>query len=213
MKNVVHSLVLASALLALSAFAADQKIATVDLSKVFDKYYKTIQSTASLKLEAADMDKERAQMIDSEKKHEDEWRALIDKANDQAVSAEARDQSKKAAADKYAELESDKQSLAEFNRVATTRLREKQHQRTEEILNEIRGVLNADAKAAGYTLVLDSSGVSLNSAPVVVFSNGQNDLTDSLIKELNAAAPPGALDTNSPSPSPLSTTNLLAPPK
>ncbi len=78
--------------------AADQKIGTVDLKKVFDKYYKTIQSTAALKLEAADMEKERTQMMDNAERHEDRMaQTLIDKANDQAVSAEEREKSKKAA--------------------------------------------------------------------------------------------------------------------
>jgi Skp family chaperone for outer membrane proteins len=198
MKRIVQPLLVAAGLACLShaVLAAEQKFATVDLGKVFEKYYKTIQSNASLKLEAGDMEKERSQMIDAEKKHEDEWRGLIDKANDQAASAEARDQSKKAASEKYTELESDKQSITEFDRVATARLREKQRQRRDDIVKEIMGVLNADAKAGGYTMVLDSSGASANMTPVVLFSNGQNDLTDALIKELNAGAPAGSLDTN-----------------
>jgi hypothetical protein len=95
-------------------------------------------------------------------------------------------------------LENDKQSIGTFDRVARQRLEEKQHQRRDDIVKEIMGVLTADAKAAGYTMVLDTSGASANMAPVVLYSNGQNDMTDALIKELNAAAPPGSLDTNSP---------------
>jgi hypothetical protein len=54
--------------------------------------------------------------------------------------------------------------------------------------------LDADAKAGGYTLVLDISGDSANMTPVVLYSSGVNDLTETLIKELNAAAPAGSLD-------------------
>jgi Skp family chaperone for outer membrane proteins len=205
MKRFVFVAMVASLFgLAHAVFAADQKIATVDLSKVFEKYYKTIQSSASIRQEVTDMEKERAQMIDAEKKHEDEWRGLIDKANDQATSAEARERSKKGASEKYSELENDKQSIATFDRVARQRLEEKQRQRRDDIVKEIMGVLTADAKAAGDTMVLDTSGASANMAPVVLYSNGQNDLTDALIKELNAAAPPGSLDTNSPATSTLS---------
>jgi hypothetical protein len=51
-------------------------------------------------------------------------------------------------------------------------------------------------------------------APVVLYSNGQDDLTDSIIAELNAAAPPGSLDLKTNTPSLSSTNNLLnvAPP-
>ncbi|MGO8696893.1 MAG: OmpH family outer membrane protein [Limisphaerales bacterium] len=206
MKRFAFVVITASLLgLAHGVFAADQKIATVDLSKVFEKYYKTIQSSVSIRQEVADMEKERAQMVDAEKKHEDEWRILIDKANDQATSAEARDRSKKDASEKYSELENDKQSITTFDRVARQRLSEKEHQRRDDIVKEIMGVLNADAKGAGYTMVLDVSGASANMTPVVLYSNGQNDMTDALIKELNAAAPPGSLDTNTPATSALTT--------
>lgn len=198
MKKFVSLVVITAGWLALAglASAADQKIGTVDLRKVFDKYYKTIQSTASLKLEAADMEKERKQMMDNAERHKGDWQKLIDKANDQAVSSEERDKSKKAAEEKYVELESDKQSITEFDRAASSRLREKELQRRDAIVKEIRAILNVDAKAGGYTMVLDPSGESGNMVPVVLYTNGQNDLTDALIKELNSTAPPGALDTN-----------------
>jgi outer membrane protein len=199
MKKFISLVVITAGWLALAgvAPAADQKIGLVDLHKVFDKYYKTIQSTASLKLEAADMEKERKQMTDAAEKHKEEWQKLFDKGNDQAVSAEEREKGKKEAEQKYIQLENDKQNITEFDRVASARLREKELQRRDDIVKEIRQVINADAKAAGYTLVLDPSGESQNMVPVVLYTNGQNDMTDVLIKELNSTAPPGALDTNS----------------
>jgi Skp family chaperone for outer membrane proteins len=189
------------------AWAGDQKIATFNLRKAFDAYYKTIQSTAAMKQEVAEVDKERTQMIDNGRKHDEEWRKLIDKANDQSLSAEEREKAKKAASDKYAELETDKQYINTYDRDATVRLREKETLRRDDIVKEIVGVVAAHAKAAGYTMVLDPSGESLNKAPVVLYSNGQDDITDAIIKELNAAAPPGSLDTNAPTAS--SSTNII----
>jgi outer membrane protein len=206
MKKFNLFIIAAAASLALASvgYAADQKIGTVDMTKVFERYYKTIQSTAAIKLEAGDMEKEGKQMIDNAEQHKTEWQKLVDKANDQAVSAEERDRSKKAAEQKYIELESDKQSITQFNQVATSRLREKQLQRRDDIVKEIRQILNIDAKTAGYTMVIDISGQSQNMVPVVIYTTGQNDMTDALIKELNSTAPPGALDvTNAPSSSAL----------
>jgi Skp family chaperone for outer membrane proteins len=184
----------AFALLAASAFAADQKIALFNLRKAFDRYYKTIQSNASMDQEVTEVQKELDQMVANEKRHENEWRQLIDNAYDQSLSAEQRDKGKKAAEQKYAELENDKQAIADYDRRAALRLNEKKRQRRDDIVKEILGVVNAHAKAGGYTLVLDPSGESANMAPVVLYSNGQDDLTDSIITELNAAAPPGSLD-------------------
>jgi len=194
----------------LAGRAAEQKIATFNLGKAFESYYKSIQSTVAIKQEVAEAKKEEAQMMDSARKHDEELRQLIDKANDQAVSVEERDKSKKAADDKRAELEVDKQSITEFERRAESHLRAKEDQRTADIVKEIEGVVAAHAKAAGYSIVLDSSGVSGSRVPVVLYSNGQDDMTDSIIKELNAAAPPGSLDTNAPAAS--SPTNLISTP-
>jgi Skp family chaperone for outer membrane proteins len=169
---------------------ADQKIATVDLAKVFEKYYKTVRSTLALKQEAADIQKERKDLIDAGKKQESEWQKLVDKSEDQAVSAEERARSKKQAEDKFREVKSVEQNIQEYSRASAAKLQERERQRRDDIVKEIRNVLNAEAKAGGYTLVLDASGESANMAPVVLFSSGLNDLTDNLIKELNAGAPP-----------------------
>jgi Skp family chaperone for outer membrane proteins len=173
---------------------AEQKIGTVDLQKVFEKYYKTVRSQAALKQEASDLQKERTDMVDAGKKVEGEWQKLIDRAEDQAVSADERAKAKKSAEEKLRDLKSSEQAIQEYDRASAARLQEKQRQRHDEIVKEIRNVLDAEAKAAGYTLVLDVSGDSANTVPVVIFSKGLNDMTEGLIKELNASAPPAAPD-------------------
>ena len=190
-----------------AGWGAEQKIATFNLNKAFIGYYKTIQGTVAIKQQVAEAEKEETQMIESARKHDEQLHNLIDKANDQAVSAEQRDKSKRAADDKRAELEADKQNISDFERQAKSHLRAKQEQRTEEIVEEIKGVVKAHAIAAGYSMVLDSSSESVPHVTVLLYSNGKDDLTDSIIKELNAAAPPGSLDTNAPAASSL--TNLL----
>jgi outer membrane protein len=202
MKKLLQIVALATAALAVgpiwspvrAGVPAEQKIATVDLQKVFEQFYKTQRSNMKFKQEAADMDKERKDLVDAGKKQEAEWQKLIDKAEDQAVSAEQRAKSKKAAEDAFRQVKSAEQTIQEFDRMSSAKLREENRQRRDDIVKEIRNVLNADAKAAGYTLVLDVSGESANMAPVVIYSSGVNDLTEGLIKELNAAALPTTTD-------------------
>jgi Skp family chaperone for outer membrane proteins len=52
--------------------------------------------------------------------------------------------------------------------------------------------VNAKAKAAGYSLVFDTASESFNKTPVVVYANGENDLTTNVLAQLNANAPPEA---------------------
>jgi len=83
------------------AAPSEQKIAIVNLTNVFEKYYKTIRSSQAIKQEASEMEKERLEMIDAGKKTETEWHKLIEQSEDQVISAEERAKSKKAAEEKY----------------------------------------------------------------------------------------------------------------
>jgi Skp family chaperone for outer membrane proteins len=209
MKKMMQVCLLAAGLAgwAMSGWAAEQKIAMFNLRKAFDGYYKTIQFNASMRQDKAEMEKRMTQIVENGRKHEDEWRKFIDKANDQSLPAEERDKAKKLAADKAAELEADKQDITAFEREADARLEEKKKLRRDDIVKEIQSVVEAHAKAGGYTMVLDPSGLSTSLVPVVLYSSGQDDMTESVLKELNAAAPPGSLDTNTPAIPP--STNLL----
>jgi Skp family chaperone for outer membrane proteins len=183
------AMVIAAVGFVLQASAADTKIATVNLQQVFDKYYKTVRSNQALQQEASEMEKERKHMVDSAKAKEGEWQKLMYKSEDQALSADERAKAKKDAEIKFTDVKTGEGAIQDYDRAAGAKLREKRRQRTDDILKEIREVLNAMAKSSGYSLVLDVSGESANMAPVVLYTNGANDLTDGLIKELNAGAP------------------------
>ncbi len=199
MKNTLPKSLLAAILFALLALLglvglgqpamAETKIGIVDMRKVFDGYYKTKQADAALKEERAEIDKERAEMVDSYHKHEDEWKKLIEKANDQSLSAEERDRSKQSSERKVLELKDLEKNVEEFDRAATTKQQEKKRSRWEAIVGEIRAAIDARAKADGYSLVLDTAGESLNNTPTVLYTNGGNDLTEPVLSQLNAAAP------------------------
>ena len=170
--------------------AADLRIAVVDMRKVFEKYYKTVQASANLQEEKADIDKDYKDLMEKFKKGEDEWKKLLDKANDQAISSEEREKSKQTAEKKLLELKEMEQTIKQFERINTTKMNDKQDRLREKIVAEIRDVINAKAKAANYSLVIDQSGKSVGSTPIVLFSSGENDLTDSVLTQLNASAPP-----------------------
>ena len=181
---------------ALPANKCDRSL--IDLRKVFDNYYKTKQADANLKDEAADLEKQRKGMIEEYKKGEDEWKKLLDKSNDQAIAAEERDKNKQAANKKLAELKDMEQTVAQFERSSRAKLSEKQRRKRDSILEEIKEVVNTKAKTAGYTMVVDSASSSLNDTPVVMYNNGENDLTESILTQLNARAPPVSSSSDKP---------------
>ncbi len=169
---------------------AETKIGLIDLRKVFDNYYKTKQADLNLKDEAADLEKQRLEMVEDFKKGEAEWKKLLDKSNDQAIVATERANSKQAAESKLLELKNLEQSVAQFERSSRAKLGEKQRRKRDAILQEIRDVVNAKSKVASYTMVLDSAAASINDTPVVLYNNGENDMTELVLNQLNASAPP-----------------------
>jgi outer membrane protein len=168
---------------------AQTRVATVDLRKLFDGYWKTKQADAALKERAADLDKEYKGLREDYQKLKEEYQKLLTDANDQAVSAEERDKRKQLAEAKLKNIKDTEETVVQFERQARTTLDEQRRRMRDNILNEIRTVANGKARSAGYPLVLDSSAESGNGTPVVLFTNGENDLTESVLTQLNAGAP------------------------
>jgi Skp family chaperone for outer membrane proteins len=63
----------------------------------------------------------------------------------------------------------------------------------DKIVGEIRDVVNGMARTGGYTLVIDSAALTAYQTPVLLYTNGENDLTAAVLKEINANAPAGSL--------------------
>ncbi len=175
--------------LAVSTLAAEQKIATIDLKKVFDKYYKTELADAQIKEEASGLDKDRKALTEQYQKLTDDYKKAVDDANNQAVSGDEREKRKKAAEGKLIEINELEGVIKQFDRTARGNLEEKQRIAREKLLTEIKAIVTAKVKAGGYTLVLDTAGEGLSRTPVVFYSTGENDLTTSVLAQLNANAP------------------------
>ena len=77
----------------------------------------------------------------------------------------------------------------QFEKQARTTLDEQRRRMRDNILVEIRNLVNAKAKSAGYTLVIDSAAETGNNTPVVLYTNGENDLTQNILEQLNLGAP------------------------
>ena len=177
-----------AAFLALPAMA-EQKIAIIDLKKVFDDFYKTKIADAAIKDEGASLDRDLKSLTDQYQKLADDYKKALEDANNQAISFDEREKRKKAAEGKLIEINDIEQSIKQFKRTAAGNLEEKQRIAREKILKEIQTIVNNKAKAGGYALVLDSAAEAVTRTSIVLYTNGQDDLTLAVLKELNANAP------------------------
>ncbi|HEX3627536.1 MAG TPA: OmpH family outer membrane protein [Verrucomicrobiae bacterium] len=209
MRNFLRILLPAVALVAFTGAPAfgQSKIATVDLKKVFENYYKKKLAEAAVQQRADELDKDYASMAADMKKRSQDYQTMLESANDQAVSQDERDRRRQAANDQLKQLQDSKAAIDQFERQAQIQIADQRTRMRDNIITDIKKIVAEKAKAAGDSIVFDTAAETVNGTPAVLFAAGDNDLTDEVLKDLNATAPPDLPDTTSP-PVYLSTNSL-----
>ena len=176
--------------MAVSPAMAQNRIATIDLRKVFDNYWKRQEAEAALKKRGADLDKELQGFNDDYKKLQEEYGKLLDAANDQSVTTEEREKRKGVAEKKLLEIKTSQNTIQTFMDNAREQLDSQKKRMRDNILQDIRTAINAKAKSGGYSMVIDTASESFNQTPVILYTTGENDMTDAILAQLNVGAPP-----------------------
>lgn len=188
MKNI-RTIVLTISLFAFLSVPAfgQTKIASVDMPKIFNGYWKTKQSQVLLESRKVELRKEIKDMADGLEKASADYKRLLDQANDQAISTDERDKRKQAATDSAKDLNSRKVAIEQFQRQAEAQLADQSQRMSGNLLGEIKKAINDKAKAGNYGLVVNSANSPSNEA--IVYVSGDNDLTSAVLAQLNAGAP------------------------
>ena len=185
MKNLRRTIFTVALLVATAVSAsAETKVATVDMKKLFTGYYKTKLSQASLESRKSDLRKEIKDMADGLEKTKADYKQLLDKASDPAVSADEREKNRLASADKAKEINNSTGAIEQFQRQAEAQLADQSQRMSTMIVGEIQKAVADKAKAGGYSVVLNAASVE-----VVVFAGGDTDITAPVLAQLNAGAP------------------------
>ncbi len=162
------------------------KIATVDMSKTFDSYWKTTLSNNQIKEREADFNKIEQGMVDDIKLIQEEYSRLVQSAQDPANSATKREEDTKKARLKAAENDRSLRSLSEYRQNKQRTMGEMRARLSKARVDEIKEVISAKAKQGGYDLIVNSAQ---NDTGLVLYTVGKNDLTKEVIEELNKEAP------------------------
>ena len=91
-----------------------------------------------------------------------------------------------------AEAQADRERR-EFLQRRNQALNEKMVQRMKAILEEIRKLVEEQAKKDNYDYVFDKSGLSTSQVPFLLYTKDSTDITGVLLKDLNKGAPPESL--------------------
>lgn len=162
---------------------AQVKIATVDMRKLLNGYWKTKQANAALDARKADLRKELKDMADGLDKAQADYKLMLTQASDPAISEAERARRHEALNDKTKQINDSKAAFDQFSRQAEVQLQDQVQRMTSNLIADIQTAVGAQAKMAGVSMVLNGA------ADVVIYNKGDNDLTSDVLKQLNAGAP------------------------
>ena len=165
--------------------AAELKLATVSMERIFDEYHKTQEANAQFKARADEMDVKRRDLMDNVKSRKSELEALSAEARDKSLSDTEREKKKLLAEDKYTQAKDAEEKLMDFDKACKKQIGDQMRQMQQQIITEIRAIIQAYAKNNGITLVLDSSGKTMNQVEAIIVSDKALDITDAILAILN----------------------------
>jgi outer membrane protein len=165
---------------------AQMKVGTIDMKQVFDTYHKTKDAEAKINESRAQAQKELAERLDTFNKAQEQARKLNDEAGKAELSEKAKAEKVKGLNEKLQELGVMQREVQEFQQTRERQLSEQSVRSRNTLVEEINKVVADVVKAAGYDLVFDKSGQSLNAVNFLVHSKESFDFTPDVVSKLNA---------------------------
>ena len=195
MKNPIKSLVaiVAFAALALGAYAQPAvKILVVDMAKLYDTHYKTLEQNAKIQADDQKAQEEVEKMNKEGNSLVEEYKSLNDSSNNPALSAEAKAKAQGDAQRKLESIQAKQREVQTFIQNTRNTLGQRLNTFRSLMLEEISKVAADVAKRKGATLLLDKAGPTAIGISNVIYADGGFDITDEVMKEVNKDRPPGA---------------------
>ena len=177
---------LMAAFAAAACGAAELKIATVDLDKVFTAHPKTQAAEAELKTAENGVQEEMDKIAAEGRALQEEVAKLREAAKNPLLTEEARLQKRDEAETKLTELQEFELLARRTQETKLKQMREKVMKTRQGIVDELTEAVNHFAAAGGYDLVLDKSGLTMNAVPLVAYAAPELDVTERLIAYLQA---------------------------
>jgi outer membrane protein len=174
--------------LAAALNAAEPAMAFVSMERLFDDYYKTKAANVKLKAQFETVDAPRRELMDRVKTLKTEVEKLGAEARDKSLSDAEREKKRTAAEDKFALFRDAETKLAEFDNTYKKQFGDQMKQSQQQLVAEIRAVIQAYVKEHGIRIVFDSSGKTLNSVESVVYYDPAFDITEPILAILNKNA-------------------------
>ena len=167
---------------------AEVRIATVNLEKAFNGYYKTKIIEQDFAEQSKIYRNYIARQAEQLRKDEQILRDKIDASLNVALAAEERKKRQEEAQNLEKNLKIRRVELEQYASDRAKALQESASTERKKVISEIQDEIRRRAAIEGYTLVLDSSGTTLNATPLILYSIEAIDITEKILTELNRGA-------------------------
>ena len=165
------------------------KIATVDMQQLFKEYHRTNEAQKQINVERARIQKENNERLARIRDLEAELQSLRKQLEDPSISDKKKQDLFKEFQMKTQEGVALDRERREYLQRRNAALNEKMVQRMRGILEEIRKLVEDQAKSDDYDYVFDKSGLSTSQVPFLLYTKDATDITPGLLTELNKDAP------------------------
>ena len=172
----------------LTTAAGAERIAVVDLEKVFREYYKSRIAEETIRTQGETYRGYLVQLNDRREKLRAEVRTAIRNSQNVALAPEEMRKARQLAAKLEAELKALDTEIELYQESMVKAIRELEQSKRAEIVADIRRCVRKRAAAEGYLYVFDSSGRTMNEQPALLMFPESCDLTGVVIEELNRTA-------------------------
>ena len=182
-------LILIAILTAGGVMAAEQKIAFINMERVFDEYYKTKSANVQFKASGEEIDGKRKEIVAKARTLKADFDKLNLEYKDKSLNDSTREKKKEAAEEKLDEIKDVEKTLMEFDKVHKKEISDQMRLMQQQIVGEIRGVIQTYAIENKIDIVLDNSGKTLNNVESVMYFDKRMDITDPILAIMNKNAP------------------------
>ena len=189
MKRILMMLFLAGGLNLVYTLNAATAIGVISLEKVYNGYWRTDVENKKLKTKQEEALDRIKKLEESISKEGTVLGNMIKAMQDPRLAAAERSNRQQQVQTKQKELQQMQDAINGFRERTRKDLELDMRKEREQIMEEIQQIVSNEAKKRKLNLVLDEAARSAAIAPIVIFTDGENDLTEEVLRQLNLSDP------------------------
>jgi len=195
MKNSIQTLISVAVFGALTLAASAQpavKLLVVDMAKLYDGHYKTVEQNAKIQADDAKAQEEVDKMNKEGNAIVEEFKSLKEQATSAMLNADAKAKAEADAQKKYEAIQLKQREVQTFIQNTRNSLGQRLNTFRSLMLEEISKLATEVAKRKGGTILLDKAGPTGIGISNLIYADAGYDITDEVMKEINKDKPVGA---------------------